>query len=187
MLNTGCGFGELRQVRRSEFEGETLLIADGAKNEERYRVVPLNRAALDSMRWLVQRWERIGGTAPDQFILAKRAPKLGDPPDFYSPMSSIKTAFYQIREAAGLPAQPWKGMRIYDCRVTAITESLSSGTVSLHTAQKLYGHVSEQMQRRYYKPQLELLREAVTRLEKKPPTKQRLQQTAALWISSTTY
>jgi integrase len=61
--------------------------------------------------------------------------------------------------------------RPYDCRVTAVTRSLTSGKVSITAAQRLFGHVSQKMQKRYYKPDMDVLREAVEVLEspaKKP-------------------
>jgi integrase len=114
MLNTGCGFGELRATRRADID-------------------------------------------------------------------SIKTAFRSIRTKCGL-----KG-RIYDCRVTAITETLSDGDVSINTAQKLYGHVDKAMQKRYYKPDLETLRAATDKLQaKKPPENvQKIKTTLWGWTSGT--
>lgn len=137
-----------------------MRIVFGAKNDERERPIPLNGAALEHATWMLDRWKRLGGLYDDQFLLPQRAPRRGEPPDFSKPMTSIKTAWYAIAEEAKLPT------RIYDCRVTAITKVLKSGKVSIHTAKKLFGHVSEAMQRRYYKPQIDILREAVEVLER---------------------
>jgi len=176
MLRTGCGFGELRHVRRSEIDLANATITfshapgEYGKNEYRERTVPLTPLALDSAHWLVERWRAIGGNQSDQYILPARAKARGAKPDFYEPMVTIRRAAEAIYEAAGIPFG-LGGYRIYDCRPTAITKTLSSGKVSIHTAQKLFGHVSEAMQKRYYKPQMDTLREAVAVLETETPKK----------------
>lgn len=167
MFRGGFGFGELSQVRRYEFdvEGRTVEITDGAKNdEERRRIVPLSESAFRSMMWILGRWEELGGTEDDQFLLPHRNR------NFYRPMVSIQNGWNSIMgeciKRGLLPASFRR--RIYDCRVTAVTRALSSGRVSIHTAQKLFGHVSRKMQKRYYKPDMDILRDAVEVLEAPP-------------------
>jgi integrase len=161
MLRTGCGFGEIRNLRREDVDTDKRLIhiRDGAKNEQRVRTIPLTDDAMESILFIIYRWQRIGGHDYRSYILPSRA---ADGPtgetDFYKPMGSIKKAWGEIKNEAKIQGS----YRIYDCRVTAVTKALSSGKVSVHTAKKLFGHVSEAMQRRYFKPDMDLLREAVT-------------------------
>lgn len=168
MLKTGCGFGELRYVKRGDvdLQNGTITLLEGTKNEDRERTVPLTPSAWASARWLVDRWKDLGGNSPDDYILPSRPKTRKGPWRFDKPLVTIRRATEAIFKAAGVPfGTKIKGFRIYDCRVTAITKTLSSGDVSVHTAKKLFGHVSEAMQKRYYKPQMETLRDAVAHLE----------------------
>jgi integrase len=170
MFKSGFGFGELRNVLRGEFDIEqrTVTITGGAKNDgERVRMVPLTDSAFRSMMWILCRWQELGGATPDQYLIPARGP------DLSKPMSSLQGGWEAIlRECLKRKLLP-EGFkrRIYDCRVTAITKGLSSGKMSEHTAIKLFGQVSKTMRRRYYKPQMEVLREAVELLdpERKKP------------------
>ena len=81
MANTGMGFGELRHIHRADVflntESPYITVTDGLKNSLRARVLPLNWISLRSMRWIVKRWEDLGGSEPNQFILphsGRRAP-----------------------------------------------------------------------------------------------------------------
>jgi integrase len=161
MLNTGCGFGELRSLRRKDVDlkAKVVYIVNGAKNTQRVRPVPLTSRALQSMGWIVDRYEALGGSSPDDYILPHRCNKGRGAPDFAAPITSIYAAFKGILKDAAI-----EHFRLYDCRVTVATKILGSG-VPLHTSQKLLGHVSQAMQRRYYKPDLDALRSAVAVLD----------------------
>lgn len=163
MRNTGCGFGEVRQLRRRhvDLKERLIYIIEGAKNGERVRPVPLNGHAFASVQWIVARYEDIGGKSPDDFVLPHRSNKGRGLPDFTKAITSIYGAFQGLMKDAEI-----EGYRLYDvARVTPITRALSSGKIPVHTAQKLFGHVSQAMQRRYYKPHLDALRSAVSVLE----------------------
>lgn len=182
MFNTGCGFGELRHVRRRDIDLEENMISiseDGAKNQARIREVPLTADALQSVEYLLARWQRLGGKDDSEFILPHRDELGQGRANFTRPMVSVNNAWIAIRNAAAVAALEQndpklaakvKRFRIYDCRVTAITRALSSGAVSLLTAERLFGHVSIQMQRRYFKPELDVLRSAVDVLKTSPQT-----------------
>ena len=187
MFNTGMGFGELRCVRRCDVnvEERTMWVLLGAKNQDRRRLIPLNDEAFASMKWIIERWKKTGGSKPEDYLLYHRAHQLHSEPDFSQHIGSIKTAFYAIRKKAGLPTKAWEGPRIYDCRVTAITETLSSGDVSLHTAEKLYGHVGKAMQKRYYKPDLDVMKAATDRLAMKKEAQTVVAKMRWSWISTT--
>lgn len=164
MLRCGVGFGELRRVKRHDVDmrEKVFEIVEGAKNKDRERLVPLGEQAFESMEWIIQRWGALGGTKGDEYILPHCSSRKNGPRDFSRPMGSIKKAWAGIRNEAIQRIGPHMAkFRIYDCRVTKITRTLASGKVSIHTAQKLFGHVSEDMQRRYYKPDHDLMRDAM--------------------------
>ena len=173
MLRTGCGFGEIRGVRRCDVDLDKKVIAIiEAKNEYRERTVPLSPRAMESIRWLLERWRRLGGHKPEEYVLPHNG-RYGQKGthDVSRPMYGIGRAWDGIRKAWADKAQTPEDhhrrltFRIYDMRVTAITKTLSTGKVSVHTAKRLFGHVSEQMQRRYFKPDLDTMREAVNLLD----------------------
>lgn len=170
MLKCGVGFGELRRIKRQDVDMKEKVfeVVEGAKNKDRERLVPLGELAYDSMLWIIQRWDALGGSKPDEYILPHCSSRKNGPRDFTRPMGSIKKAWSGIRKEAIQRIGPHMAkFRIYDCRVTAVTKALASGEVSIHTAEKLFGHVSQSMQRRYYKPAMSVLRDAVNVLEKK--------------------
>ena len=75
MLSTTMGFGELRQLRRRDVDmkRQCITVREGAKNEARERTIPLNVTALESMTWILERWEQLGGNRPEQYILPHHA------------------------------------------------------------------------------------------------------------------
>lgn len=170
MLKCGVGFGELRKLKRRDVDLKERVfeIVEGAKNKDRERLVPLGDQAYESMLWIIQRWDTLGGNSGAEYILPHCSSRKNGPRDFNRPMGSIKKAWEGIRKEAIAQIGPHMAkFRIYDCRVTAVTKALASGEVSIHTAEKLFGHVSQSMQRRYYKPAMSVLRDAVNVLEKK--------------------
>lgn len=170
MLKCGVGFGELRRIKRNDVDmrEKVFEVVEGAKNKDRERLVPLGDQAFESMEWIIRRWDALGGSSGDEYILFHCSTRRNGPKDFSRPMGSIKKAWSGIRKEAIERIGPHMAkFRIYDCRVTAVTKALASGQVSIHTAEKLFGHVSQSMQRRYYKPAMSVLRDAVNVLEKK--------------------
>jgi hypothetical protein len=76
MANTSMGFGELRHLRRQDVfltEDPPFIEVNAGKNDYRLRSIPLNFLALRSIRWIVKRWEGMGGSDPDQYILPHHA------------------------------------------------------------------------------------------------------------------
>lgn len=146
MLSTTMGFGELRHVRRRDVDmrRKCITVREGAKNDYRDRTIPMNAAAHDSMCWILDRWEDLGGTREDEFILPHRPRTREGPWIFDEPMVSITTAFNRIRALAGLPK-----FRVYDCRVQAITKLLSNPAVHPQVSKEIAGHISQAMQDRY--------------------------------------
>jgi hypothetical protein len=146
MLSTTMGLGELRHIRSRDVDlkKRNLLVRDGAKNLYRDRTIPINAAAYGSMCWILDRWERLGGTREDEFILPTDHASLRVPGSSLEPMAAITSAFNGIRKAAGPPH-----FRVCDCRVQAITQLLSSPTVSAQVSKEIAGHISEAMQSHY--------------------------------------
>lgn len=168
MANTSFGFKELKYLRRRDvyLEERIIILEVSAKNDGRYRRVPLNPTAFEAMSWLIDRWERIGGKDPEGFILPHRAHIKGASWDFYTPMGSIKNAHAKIMQAAKI-----KNFRIYDCRHHAISKWLANPKVSFQTAEEMAGHIGRQMQRKYSHQLIEQMRLAVDAMEA-PPKKE---------------
>jgi integrase len=156
MLNTTMGFGELRQLRRRDVDIDNadrsfVTVREGAKNEYRHRMIPLNLVARESMIYILERWKELGGTSEEHYILPHRPRgqraehwRKSIPWILTEPMTAMTTAFESIRKAAGLPH-----FRIYDCRVQAITKLLSDPAVSPQVSREIAGHISQAMQSRY--------------------------------------
>ena len=131
MRSTTMGFGELRHLRRRDvnMKRKCVVVRDGAKNAYRERTIPLNRAARESMTWILERWKKLGGCDPEHYILPHRGRRerashwrKTSPWILDEPMVTISRAFRSIREAADLPA-----FRVCDCRAQAITKPPSDG------------------------------------------------------------
>ena len=173
MLSTTMGFGELRQLRRRDVDMEKrcVTIQDGAKNIYRERTIPLNNSAFESMRWILDRFEKLGGSGEDEFILPHNAErseeerrsavhKRTSPPDFSRPMEGIYKAARNICKAAGL-----EHFRLYDCRVQAITKLLSNPTVAPQVSREIAGHVSQAIQNRYSIQQFDTKKRALDAID----------------------
>jgi integrase len=174
MMNTTMGFGELRQLRRRDVDmaRPCVTVREGAKNQYRQRTIPLNAAARESMEYILKRWATIGGSSAEHYILPHRprgeqAPhwKKKIPWILDEPTTSMNSAFRSIRNAAGLPH-----VRIYDCRVQAITKLLSSPQVSPQASREIAGHISQEMQNRYSIQTFSTKKAALDTLDAPPPT-----------------
>lgn len=160
MCNTSMGFGELSHLKRSDVvlneDIPFVTVNEGTKNDYRIRTIPLNWMALRSMRWILHRWEDLGGTEPGQYILPHRAkhpkgePRKSMPPDFRKPMSKINRAAQEIFKEAGL-----SHFVPYDMRSCAVTKILSDPSVSDQMAQEIIGHSDTLTKRRYSRQRLE--------------------------------
>lgn len=176
MSNTSMGFGELRHVRRRDVfltdDPPFVEVNDGSKNDYRIRSIPLNFLALKSMRWIVKRWEEMGGSDPDHYILphhARRTPEeqkqrghTAAGPIFTEPMGQIYRAARGILHDAGLDH-----LDPYDMRSHAITKLLSNPDVSDQMYTEIVGHVGNAMKRRYSKQRMEKKRVAMDAMCKK--------------------
>lgn len=165
MANTSMGFGELRHLRREDIflseDRPYITINGGTKNDYRIRTVPLNFLALRSMRFIIRRWEDLGGTEPAQYILPHHARRTDEekackghkrksPPIWTEPMGHIYRAARGILQEAGLGH-----LDPYDMRSHACTKLLSDPDVSDQVYEEITGHKGQAMRRRYSKQRLE--------------------------------
>ncbi len=170
MANTSMGFGELRHLRRQDVfltdDPPFIEVNGGTKNDFRIRSIPLNFLALRSMRWIVKRWEGMGGSEPEHYILPHHARRTtqeraqpghaGAGPIFTEPMAHIYRAARGILHDAGLDH-----LDPYDMRSHAITKLLSNPEVSDQMYTEIVGHVGNAMKRRYSKQRMEKKRGAM--------------------------
>lgn len=160
MCNTSMGFGELSHLKRQDVvlneDIPFVTVNEGTKNDYRIRTIPLNWMALRSMRWILHRWEDLGGTESGQYVLPHRAehpkgePRKPMPPNFRKPMSKINRAAQEIFKEAGL-----SHFVPYDMRSCAVTKILSDPSVSDQMAQEIIGHSDTLTKRRYSRQRLE--------------------------------
>jgi integrase len=183
MSNTGLGFGELKHLRRRDVilnEHEPYVsVNEGLKNPFRQRLLPLNWIALRSMKWILRRWEDMGGTEPEQYVLphlARRAPddknkKKKSEPIFTEPMLTIWNAARKILNEAGL-----SHLDPYDCRSHFATKIMENPDVSEMEAGEWIGHsrVAREMNRRYFAPKMKKMVKAVEKVAVDPEPMQRL-------------
>ena len=173
MSNTSMGFGELSHLRRYDVvlneDIPFVTVNEGTKNDYRIRTIPLNWMALRSMRWILHRWEDLGGTEPGQYILPHRAqhpkgePRRTLPPNFRKPMLKINRAAQEIFAEAGL-----SHFVPYDMRSVAVTKILSDPNVSDQMAQEIIGHSDTQTKRRYSRQRLEKKAVAMDKMALEP-------------------
>lgn len=176
MCNTGTGFGELRHLRRQDvvFDVERPFITTnpaGVKNDFRVRTIPLNWLALRSFRWIIHRWEDLGGSDPNQYILPHAAQRTADerkssghrrfrPPDFTRPMEHIYRAARAILKEAGL-----EHLDPYDMRANFGTKLSNDPNVSDQMFKEIFGHAPRSREiDRYSNQRLEKKAVAVARL-----------------------
>lgn len=185
MANTGMGFGELRHLKHEDVDlcGDipfATVNPEGAKNKFRIRKIPLNWFALRSMRWIVKRWEELGGTEPTQYILphhAKRSDeerkgaghKRRSPPNFNEPMGHIYRAARAILKDAGL-----SHLDPYDMRSHAGTKLLADPDVSDQMFQEIFGHSNTKTRERYSYQRLQKKAVIMERMALDPEPKMRL-------------
>ena len=181
MCNTGMGFGELRHLRRQDVflhdDKPYVTVNEGLKNDYRMRTIPLNWIALRSMRWILHRWEDMGGTCKDQYILphaarrpeAERNRKGKSTPIFDEPMDTIWNAARKILDEAGLET-----FDPYDMRSHFGTKIMQDPTLSDRDIGDLFGHSDTETRRRYFAPGMKKKQVAVENMALDPAPVNRL-------------
>lgn len=157
-MNTTYGEGEIRHLRLQDIDWQNrrLRVIEGAKNEGRVRNNPCNDAAWDAVEHLAARAKRLGATEPYHYLLPFCV-RTGtyDPT---RPMITCRVAFKEMCAAADVRAS------FYDLRHSAITKLLEDSEISDETVEKLAGHVSSRMKKKYSHTRHEVLRAAVERI-----------------------
>ena len=125
LLLTGCRRGEILGLRRSEVQGDMLVLADSKTGPRR---VPLNSQA----RAILERQPR--GDSPFVF------PSPRDPSRPRSPDLSL---WYQARREAGI-----EDVRLHDLRHTHASHAVMNG-VPVPVVSRLLGHSNTRMTLRY--------------------------------------
>jgi integrase len=160
-INTTCGPGELRHVRLMDIRPDerTLRIQpEGAKNEHRVRVIPLNSSAWGAVEYLLDRARNLGCIEPHHYLLPFRIHRSKYDPG--RPCLGWRTAHNQLCGACGIRVSP------YSFRHHAITKLLENPDVSEDTAESIAGHISHRMKRRYSHTRIEVRRAAVEALQR---------------------
>ena len=161
--NTTMRPGEMRQLRLVDINllDRTITVRRSTtKTDAGERVIPLNSAALWSVRRLHERAQLLGSSQPNHYLLPFRADmrhksERGNAYDPSRPMRTWKAAWYTITKAAGLP-----GLRTHDMRHCAITKLAESGAPD-HVIMSVAGHVSPEMLRHYSHIRLQAKRQAL--------------------------
>jgi len=148
-LNAGLRDAEIRNLTwaQIDFEKRVLTVGESKTEAGEGRTIPLNAplmsALLDHSRWYTVRF---GTARPEWYVFPGRAGKPTEgrkrPLDPTKPISSLKTAWRNVKKRAGIQG------RWHDTRHTLITELAESGAGD-QTIMDIAGHVSRQMLARY--------------------------------------
>ena len=163
-INTTSGPGEIRHVRLMDIDHEkrTMRVQpEGAKNEHRIRVIPLNQTAWKAIEHLCRRAKKLGCTDPHHYLIPFRVKK-----GSYDPERPAKDWRYALREMCAVAGID---ISAYTFRHHAITKLLENPDVSEETAEAIAGHISHRMKKRYSHTRIEVKRSAVEALERIAP------------------
>jgi integrase len=142
-------------------EATIRINSEGANNQERVRVLPLNEEALWAVKLLLARAQECGSTEPEHYLIPFRVKRNSYDPT--RPSKGWRSAFEAVLSAADTQ------FRQYDLRHTAITRLLENPEISEETVIAMAGHVSQRMLKRYSHVRIEAKRAAVQALRRKPP------------------
>lgn len=163
-INTTAGAGEIRHLRLMDIDDvqQTMRVQpEGAKNEGRMRVIPLNRTAWKAVGHLRRRAERLGCALPHHYLIPFRVKKMHYDPE--QPALGWRYALRELLVAANIR------ISFYSFRHHAITKLLENPEVSEETAEALAGHISPRTKKRYSHTRLEVKRSAVEALQRIAP------------------
>lgn len=139
----------------------TRVQPEGAKNEHRIRVLPLNGPAWKAIEYLWKRAEGLGSVEPYHYIIPFRCKK-----GTYDPNRPAGGWRYALRELLAIA-----DIRVsaYSFRHHAITKLLEHPDISEETAEAMAGHISHRTKRRYSHTRIEVKRAAVAALQRIAP------------------
>jgi integrase len=160
-INSTAGPGEIRHIRLMDIDTDKRTVAvqpEGAKNEHRIRVIPLNQSAWRAVEYLMKRAQKLGCSQPHQYLIPFRIKKGTYDPE--RPAMGWRYALNEMLAVAGID------ISAYSFRHHAITKLLENPEVSEATVEALAGHVSHRMKKRYSHTRLQVKRAAVEALER---------------------
>src|SRR5579859_178108 len=132
-----------------------------SKTEAGERLIPLNADALSAVLSLYQRARQLGEVQLDHYVFPACEAGHIDPS---RPQNSWRTAWRNMRAAAGLPK-----LRFHDLRHHAITE-LAESQASDSTVMSIAGHVSPKMLAHYSHVRVDAKRKALDALASRQNT-----------------
>jgi integrase len=156
-VNTSCGPKEVfgLQLKDLNLESELPRIqVNGTKNKGRIRPIPLEPDALDAVLEALDRAQKLGSVAPSHYLFPFRQKDGSHDPS--RPMTTIKTAWRKLRQAAKLPH-----LRAYDMRHTFVTRALENGDISEKTIEDMVGHIRPETKKKYSHFRLDAQRRAL--------------------------
>ena len=158
-LNTTMRGCEIKQLKWRDVDlMERTLTIRKSKTEAGERVIPLNADACNAVLPLYRRAQALGEVLPEHYVFPACEASHFDPT---RPMASWRTAWRNLRNAAGLP-----NLRFHDLRHHAITE-LAESQASDSTVMAIAGHVSPKMLQHYSHVRLQAKRTALDALSTK--------------------
>ncbi len=160
-FNAGMRDAEIRNLTwaQIDFEKRFLTVGHSKTDAGEGRTIPLNNrlfsALVEHSRWYTKRF---GTITADWHVFPGRVgrPQPGKPRplDPTLPVTSLKTAWQNVKERAGVTG------RFHDTRHTLITELAESGAGD-QTIMDIAGHVSRQMLSRYSHIRMDAKRRAL--------------------------
>jgi len=156
-VNTTASPGEVKTLHLANVSLEECYIEisqEGSKNPERQRVIPLNPRGLEAAREAVARARSLGACQGDHYLFPFRVRKGKYDPTRHQ--TSFKTAWRELTAAADV-----HNFRLEDLRHHAITVLLKNPRVAGEVTDRIAGHVSAAMRRRYGHIEMDDMRKAV--------------------------
>ena len=156
-LLTGLRLGEIRRLtwNRIDLSKRTLLVGQSKTKAGTGRMIPMHtelyRVFTEQAAYLARKLERPIEQSWYVFPFMNRR----KPVDPTQPVTSVKTAWESVREAAGL-----SDFRFHDLRHTALTHLAEAG-VPEETMKSIMGHMSRAMLERYSHIRMQAKRTAI--------------------------
>lgn len=138
-LNTGMRRGEILNLKWPQIDFEKRLVHVIKTKSSRNRIVPMNNMLYQTLRSM-----KTGANGTERVY----------------PFKYVQYVFEKARTDAGLA-----GLRLHDLRHTFATRLIQSGA-NPFTVQRILGHSTITMTMRYVHPSEDLMRDAVTSLER---------------------
>jgi len=141
-VNSTADPGEIRHLKLQDVELDRRMfhIREGLKTGFRARTIPMSTDSHWAFTTLLQRALEKGSIYPHHYLLPRLKRGTGGGYDPITPQGDWRTAWENLREAAGLP-----GLRLKDLRHHSITKMLENPNISERTVIEMAGHVSNKM------------------------------------------